>query len=105
MCASGWCIRALLATVHEPDRGDVNLGRNQPTNPAPLIVGLDQQDPAAFRYPRQEVALRRLSRTDGMQHVIPLGKLRLPARRVEPPQLSKTIRSHSSPTTSSRELG
>jgi len=26
----------------------VNLGRNQAADPAPLIVGLDQQDPAAF---------------------------------------------------------
>ncbi len=43
--------------VHEPDRRDVNLGRDEAADPAPLIVGLDQQNAAAFRHLRQEVAL------------------------------------------------
>ena len=46
--------------VHESNGRDVNLGRNQPADPAPLIVGLDQQNPAALRQLRQKVAWRLL---------------------------------------------
>jgi hypothetical protein len=46
--------------IHEADRRDVNLGRNQATDPPPLIVGLDQQNPAALRQPGQDVAWWRL---------------------------------------------
>ena len=42
--------------IHEPDGRDVNLRRNQATDPAPLIVRLDQQNPTAFRQLRQQVA-------------------------------------------------
>jgi hypothetical protein len=53
-----WIVQSGAAgNVHEPDRRDVNLRRNQATDPAPLIVGFDQQNPAALRQPRQDVAL------------------------------------------------